>query len=173
MKKIILIGLSAVAFSAFADSGYQPQQPSNPPAQPSSPGHHHNHHGSHHHGGHDPSIQATLLMNTAVTNSATGFFGRAEQNLASRVGVLDGRSPEVQLVMARDSIITNEAMGGTATQNIASNAGSGGLEAAKYQMAIFNDSSVINRAGFGARAVQNISSNTNCLTCDSGPSYHD
>lgn len=170
MKKIVLIGLSALAFNAFADSPYQP---SNPPSQPSSPGHHHNHHGSHHHGRHDPSVQATILSNTAVTNSATGFFGRAEQNLASRVGVLNGGAPEVQLVMARDSIITNESMGGTATQNIASNAGTGGLESAKYQMAIFNDSSVINRAGFGGRAVQNISSNTNCLTCDNGPSYHD
>jgi hypothetical protein len=171
MKKIVLIGLSAVAFSAFADSPYQP---SGPQTQPSSPGHHNHHHPRpHHNHGGNPSIQATMLMNTAVTNSATGFFGRAEQNLASQVGTLNGNKPEVQLVMARDSIITNESMGGTATQNIASNTGDGGLNPAKYQMAIFSDSSVINRAGFGARAVQNISSTTNCITCDSGMSHHD
>lgn len=164
MKKLVLIGLSTVALSAFADQPYPPTQPSGPPRP------HHQHHHDHHN---NPSVQATVLMNTAVTNSASGFFGRAEQNLASRVGTLDGNSPEVQLVMARNSIITNESMGGTATQNIASNAGDGGLQASRYQMAIFSDSSVINRANFGGRAVQNISSNTNCLTCDGENGYHD
>lgn len=164
MKKLVLIGLSSVALSAFADSPYQP--PSQPQHQP-----HYQHH--HHHHERGDSVQATVLMNTAVTNSATGFFGRAEQNLASRVGTLNGSSPEVQLVMARDSIITNESLGGTATQNIASNSGDGGVQSSRYQMAIFSDSSVINRAGFGGRAVQNISSNTNCLTCDGNSVHHD
>lgn len=173
MKKLVLVGLSTLAFGALAQSPYQPPTPQPPQSGHHGGGHgggHGGHHGGGHHGGGhhqgDPSVQATILMNTAVTNSASGFFGRAEQNLASRVGTLNGNSPEVQLVMARDSIITNESMGGTATQNIASNTGDGGVQSSKWQMAVFSDSSVINRAGFGGRAVQNISSNTNCLTCE-------
>lgn len=166
MKKLLLIGLGSFAMTAFADAPTPPSQPSGQPHY-----RHHQHHQHHH--DRDPSVQATVLMNTAVTNSAMGFFGRAEQNLASRVGNVGGDSPEVLLVMARNSVITNESTGGIATQNIASNTGNHDVQASKYQMAIFSDSSVINRAGFGGRAVQNISANTNCLTCDSGPHYND
>lgn len=116
-----------------------------------------------------PTLQATMLVNTAVINSATGPTATAQQNLASNVGSFSSSTTELQMVGAKDAFIANTAaFGGQASQNIASNASnstSDGLHTSTYQVAFIKDSAVINRASFGGKAVQNLSSNTNCLTC--------
>ena len=116
-----------------------------------------------------PTLQATMLVNTAVIDSATGSTATAQQNLASTVGSFTPTATELQMVSAKDSFISNSAsFGGQASQNIASNASnstSDGLHTSTYQVAFMKDSAVVNRASFGGKAVQNLSSNTNCLTC--------
>jgi hypothetical protein len=113
----------------------------------------------------DPTMQATMLVNTAVINSAFGSGGSAQQNLASNVGNFAPNGTEMQLVMAKNSLIMNSGLGGQAEQNIASNIGHEGLHSSTYQVAFIKDSAVINKASFGAKALQNLSSNSNCLTC--------
>lgn len=113
----------------------------------------------------DPTMQATMLVNTAVINSAFGSGGSAQQNLASNVGSFAPNGTELQLVMAKNSLIMNSGLGGQAEQNIASNIGHEGLHSSTYQVAFIKDSAVINKASFGAKALQNLSSNSNCLTC--------
>lgn len=114
----------------------------------------------------DPTTQATMLMNTAVVNTAFGPGSMAQQNLASNVGSFEPDGTELQLVMAKNAFIANSAMGGQAEQNIASNVGHEGLQGATVQMALIKDSAVINRAGWGGSALQNLSSNSNCITCE-------
>lgn len=110
-------------------------------------------------------MQATMLVNTSVSNSAFGSGATAQQNLASNVGNVSDSGNEMQLVMARNSSIVNKSWGGKADQNIASNVGYNGLTAATYQIALIKDSSVVNHAGWGGHALQNISSNSNCASC--------
>jgi len=149
MKKFTLILLATLATTAFANGG-----------------------GGGGNGGgggqttqNDPTMQATMLVNTAVINSAFGPGGSAQQNLASNVGSFTPNGTELQLVMAKNSLIMNSAMGGQAEQNIASNVGHEGLHSTTYQVAFIKDSAVINKAAWGAKALQNLSSNSNCLTC--------
>jgi hypothetical protein len=153
MKKFTLIAMMAFASAAFADGEGMG-------------GHYHNNNG---HSGHHqtaPTIEATMLMNTAVINSASGRNGISQQNLASNVGNFTDGNTQVQMVYAKDSFIKSEGnWGGQAQQNIASNVGSDGLHTATYQIALIKDSAVINKASMGARAYQNISSNSNCVTC--------
>lgn len=151
MKKITLIAMMACATVAFADNDG---------------GRYHQHgHGGHHHSS-TPSLEATVLLNTALVNSASGMNGISQQNLASNVGNFTDGNTQVQMVYAKDSYIKSEGfLGGQAQQNIASNVGSDGLNTATFQMALIKDSAVINKASFGGRAYQNISSNSNCVTC--------
>lgn len=153
MKKIALIAMMACATATFADDGGMGGRY-----------HHNNGHSGHQQSA--PSIEATVLMNTAVINSASGRDGISQQNLASNVGNFTNGNTQVQMVYAKDSFIKSEGTwGGQAQQNIASNVGSDGLHTATYQIALVKDSAVINKASMGARAYQNISSNSNCVTC--------
>lgn len=151
MKKIALIAMMACASVAFADEGG---------------GRYHNHgQGGHQHPS-TPTLEATVLLNTAVVNKASGTGGISQQNLASNVGNFTNGNTQVQLVYAKDAYIKSEGLdGGQAQQNIASNVGSDGLHTATFQIALIKDSAVINRATGGGRAYQNISSNSNCVTC--------
>ena len=153
MKKFTLILLATLATAAFAD----PAGPGPGPGQ--GPGHGH---GGHHN---NPTIQATMLLNTAVVNSAAGRVGTAEQNLASNVGPIAATDTQMQMVAAENSLIRNSSLGGHAQQNIASNIGYAGLLTSTYQVAFIKDSAVINRASWGGKALQNLSSNSNCVTC--------
>ena len=153
MKKLSSIALAIIATTAsafaFADNG--------------------NGNGNGNGGGHqtpsNPTLQATVLVNTAVVNNAFGVNGKAQQNLASNVGSFASNVTETQLVMAKNSLIANSAMGGQANQNIASNVGEDGLRTATVQVAYIKDSALINKASWGGKALQNVSSNSNCLTC--------
>jgi hypothetical protein len=62
-------------------------------------------------------------------------------------------------------MIMNSGLGGQAEQNIASNIGHSGLNSSTYQVAYIKDSAVINKASWGGKALQNLSSNSNCLSC--------
>lgn len=151
MKKFTLILLATLATTAFADSGNQGSS-----------------HGSGNGGSaqqNNPTMQATMLVNTAVINSAFGNGGSAQQNLASNVGSFTPNGTELQLVMAKNSMIMNSGLGGQAEQNIASNIGHSGLNSSTYQVAYIKDSAVINKASWGGKALQNLSSNSSCVTC--------
>jgi hypothetical protein len=113
----------------------------------------------------DPTIQATMLVNTAVMNTAFGANGFAQQNLASNVGSFSSNATIMQMAAIKDSLLINAGMGGQANQNIASNVGEDGLHTSTYQVAMIRNSAVINRASWGGKALQNLSSNSNCLTC--------
>lgn len=113
----------------------------------------------------DPTMQATMLVNTAVVNSAFGNNGTAQQNVASNVGSFSSNETKMQLAAIKDSVVMNTAMGGQANQNIASNVGEDGLRTSTYQVALIKNSAVINKASWGGKALQNLSSNSNCLTC--------
>ncbi len=113
----------------------------------------------------DPTLQATVLVNTAVVNSAFGSNGTAQQNLASNVGSFSSNATTMQLAAIKDSVVMNAGMGGQANQNIASNVGEDGLHTSTYQVALIKNSAVINKASWGGKALQNLSSNSNCLTC--------
>jgi hypothetical protein len=113
----------------------------------------------------DPTVQVTMLINTAVVNSAMGPNGLAQQNLASNVGSFSSNATMMQMAAVRDSVLMNWGWGGQANQNIASNVGEDGLRTSTYQVAYIKSSAVINRASWGAKALQNLSSNSNCLTC--------
>jgi hypothetical protein len=153
MKKLSLIALAIVATSAMAQGN----------------GHNHSNGNGHGNGNGgpsaDPTMQATMLVNTSLSNSAFGPGATSQQNLASNVGNVSRSGNELQLVMAKNSSIVNKSWGGTAEQNIASNVGDGGLSASTYQIALIKDSSVVNHAGWGGYALQNISSNSNCVSC--------
>jgi hypothetical protein len=71
----------------------------------------------------------------------------------------------MQLAAIKDSVVMNAGMGGQANQNIASNVGEDGLHTSTYQVALIKNSAVINKASWGGKALQNLSSNSNCLTC--------
>jgi hypothetical protein len=153
MKKFTLILLATLATTAFASSGNQGNGHGN---------------GNGNGGGaqqNNPTIQATMLVNTAVINEAFGSGGRVQQNLASNVGSFTPNGTEMQLVMAKNALIMNTGTGGEAEQNIASNIGHSGLSSSTYQVAFIKDSAVINKAGRGGKALQNLSSNSNCLSC--------
>ncbi len=128
-------------------------------------GHGHGHGNGHSHPQSDPTIQATLLVNTAVVNTAFGANGVAQQNLASNVGSFSSHATVMQMASIRDSMIMNTGVGGQANQNIASNVGEDGLHTSTYQVALIRNSAVVNRASWGGKALQNLSSNSNCLTC--------
>ncbi len=113
----------------------------------------------------DPTIQATLLVNTAVVNTAFGSNGIAQQNLASNVGSFESNATVMQMAAIKDSLVMNSGLGGQANQNIASNVGEDGLRTSNFQIALIRNSAVVNRASWGGKALQNLSSNSNCLTC--------
>lgn len=151
MKKFTLILLATLATAAFANgSGSGGSGGGNGGGQTTQ---------------NDPTMQATMLVNTAVMNSAVGYGGSAQQNLASNVGSFAPNGTELQLVMAKNSLIMNSGIGGQAEQNIASNIGHDGLHSPTYQVAFIKNSAVVNTASYGAKALQNLSSNSNCLTC--------
>lgn len=150
MKKIAFVGLCLASSFAFASGNGNG---------------HGNGQGNGQGNSSDPTMQATVLVNTAVINSAFGQSGRAQQNLASNVGTFDNNTTKVQYVSAKNSIIKNDAFNGVAQQNIASNVGEDGITTSTYQIAVIKDSAVINRAGWGGQAIQNLSSNTNCISC--------
>lgn len=143
MKKIAIIALALTASSAFA-FGFDSQK--GPEIN-------------------DPSVQATVLLNTAVINAAT-FRGEAVQNIATNAGKVEVDGAQLQLVGAKNSLIMNAALGGEARQNLASNVGDVEINAMSIQAVVAANSAIINKAAFGAKAVQNISTNTSCSTCD-------
>ena len=100
-----------------------------------------------------------------MINTAAGHNALAQQNLASNVGSFSSNATVMQMAAVKDSMLMNMSWGGQANQNIASNVGEDGLHTSTYQVAFIRDSAVINRASWGAKALQNLSSNSNCLTC--------
>ena len=146
MKKLAIIALALTATAAFADrGGYEPRS-SGPQIN-------------------DPSIQATVLLNTAVINAAS-YGGEAVQNIATNAGNVDVSGAQLQLVGAKNSLIMNAALGGEARQNLASNVGNVEINAMSIQAVVAANSAVINKAGYRSLAVQNVSTNTSCSTCD-------
>ncbi len=154
MKKITstLLGVTVLALSSMAfangNGNGNSQGNGNGNSQPS-----------------DPTIQATILVNTAVVNSAFGSQGTAQQNIASNVGSFVSQATQVQMAAIKDSVIMNMGNGGQANQNIASNVGEDGLHTTTYQVAMIRNSAVINKASWSGKALQNLSSNSNCITC--------
>ncbi len=154
MKKLAIIALALTATAAFAQSSSRYSTPTPPPAS-SANGPEIN----------DPSVQATVLLNTAVINAAS-FGGEAVQNIATNAGNVDVSGAQLQLVGAKNSLIMNAALGGEARQNLASNVGNVEINATSIQAVVAANSAIINKASFGSKAVQNVSTNTSCSTCD-------
>lgn len=147
MKKFALIALAFAASTAFAGGDRFSSQQSGPEIN-------------------DPSIQATVLLNTAVINAAS-YGGEAVQNIATNAGKVEVDGAQLQLVSAKNSLIMNAALGGEARQNLASNVGDVELNDKSIQAVVATNSAIINKAvGFRSLAVQNISTNTSCSTCD-------
>ncbi len=153
MKKLAIIALALSASAAFADRGGD--RPSTPSPAPAASGPQIN----------DPSIQATVLLNTAVINAAS-YGGEAVQNIATNAGKVEVDGAQLQLVGAKNSLIMNAALGGEARQNLASNVGNVEINAMSIQAVVAANSAIINKAGFRSTAVQNVSTNTSCSTCD-------
>jgi len=149
-----LIGVTALCLASFAFANGNGNENGNG-----------NGNGGNHQAQSEPTMQATVLVNTAVVNSAFGSNGVAQQNLASNVGSFSSNATVMQLAAIKDSVVMNAGMGGQANQNIASNVGEDGLHTSTYQVAMIKNSAVINRAAWGGKALQNLSSNSNCLTC--------
>ncbi len=160
MKKATstLIGVAALCLTSFAMASSN-EGSGNGNGNGNGHGHNHSQPQS------DPTIQATLLVNTAVVNTAFGANGVAQQNLASNVGSFDSNATVMQMAAIKDSLVMNSGLGGQANQNIASNVGEDGLRTSTYQVALIRNSAVVNRASWGGKALQNLSSNSNCLTC--------
>ncbi len=107
MKKLAIIALALTASAAFADRGGD--RPSTPSPAPAASGPVSN----------DPSVQATVLLNTAVINAAGGYGSEAVQNIATNAGKVTVNDSQLQLVGAKSSLIMNAALGGEARQNLA------------------------------------------------------
>lgn len=114
-----------------------------------------------------PSIQLTSLTHTAVLSKSENG-GSARQNLASNSGNVNIEALSIQAVVAKGSFIANHANGNgaVATQNLASNLGKVNVEGGQLQVVAAKHSFIGNYAGGGSSAVQNISSNNGCSTCN-------
>lgn len=115
------------------------------------------------------SVQVTALANSGVGNKAD-YGGKATQNLASNAGKVEISGTSVQVVAAANTGIWNEANGkdAVAVNNLASNYGdvtvkNGGTS---VQVVAAYNTGISNVAYAGSRAVQNISSNNGCTTCN-------
>lgn len=115
------------------------------------------------------STQAAVLLTSTVTNTASGAYSNAQQNLASNAGDVDitssGRS--IQIVGSQNSTFANTANANTkAQQNVSSNSGDVTISGNSTQITLAANSSVRNTAtGYNAKAVQSIASNSSCSTC--------
>jgi hypothetical protein len=150
MKKLAIIAFAAASTLAFAG----------PPSSSSGP---------------QIEIKGTSLQTTttsflsSVTNEAVpGSY--AVQNVSSNGGnvTIDGWSSQTTNVGAFGSL-TNKADGkdAYAAQNVASNSGQVDVSGTSIQMAMIGGL-VSNKAGAGATAVQNMSSNNGCSACEPG-----
>lgn len=154
MKALAFVALTAIASAALADGRPMP----------------------------DPqiringdSIQAAVLVHSAVNNSAWGDTD-AVQNLASNAGNVTINGDSTQVVVGLHSSVNNTAVGynAYASQNLSSNLGD--VEVGRYgdslQITALVHSSVNNKAfGKDAKAVQNIASNNACVTCQPTKAY--
>ncbi|MDB5741770.1 MAG: hypothetical protein JWR68_85 [Polaromonas sp.] len=141
MKKLVLIAFAALATSAFAG---------------------------------DPviniigtSTQSTSMILGATLNTSSGIGARAVQNLASNSGTIEISGNSNQSVAGRGAIVANSASGAfaRATQNLASNYGEVNIVGDSNQSVGLTLALVSNQAGAGTVAVQNVSSNNACVTC--------
>ena len=93
------------------------------------------------------------------------YIGRdKDTNVLAALGDVSGA--QLQLVGAKNSLIMNAALGGEARQNLASNVGEVEINAMSIQAVVAANSAIINKAGYRSLAVQNVSTNTSCSTCD-------
>lgn len=163
MKKLVLIALSLVASAAFASDEDRSGGGGNTPPPPTTT---------------ScttcpqidikaPSVQITSLSQTAVTNKAEDG-GYARQNLASNSGNVTITAASMQMVGAEGSFIANMADGAKAlaTQNLATNLGKVNVNAPQLQVVLARKSFVGNYANANSTAVQNISTNNGCATCN-------
>ena len=160
MKKLVVIALSLVASAAFANGGGGGGGYTPPPTTTSCatcPQIDIN----------APSVQITSLSHSAAANKAVDG-GYARQNLASNSGnvVIDGAS--VQVVAVKGTFIGNMADGtkALATQNLATNLGKVNVNAPQLQVVAARHSFFGNYANANSTAVQNISTNNGCATCN-------
>ena len=146
MKKLVLFSLSVVATAAMAAG------PS--PAEIEIAG---------------KSTQVAVLHTSAVLNVANGSMSNAQQNLASNAGNVDIKKSgnSFQIVGAQGSVFANISNANTkATQNVSSNSGDIDISGTSVQVTSAYNSAVLNFAtGKGAKAMQNIASNSSCATC--------
>ena len=146
MKKFVLFSLSVVATAAMAagPSGVQTTIAGQ-------------------------STQAAVLLTSTVTNTASGAYSNAQQNLASNAGdvAITASGKSTQIVVAENSNFTNTSNAHTkAQQNVSSNSGDVTISGNSLQLTLAARSSVRNTAtGYNAKAVQSIASNSSCSTC--------
>ncbi|MEO5659244.1 MAG: hypothetical protein ABIQ90_05515 [Polaromonas sp.] len=114
------------------------------------------------------STQQTTLSTSAALNAAAGYGAKAVQNLASNAGFVDISGNSTQGVSATNAIVANVALGdyAVATQSLASNLGDVNIGGNSTQAVTLTTALVGNIAGGHALAVQNISSNNACITCN-------
>lgn len=164
MKKLVLIALSLVASAAFAGdedrNGGGNNTPTPPPTTTSCATCPEINIKA-------PSVQITSLSHTAVTNKAEDG-GYARQNLASNSGNVTITAASMQVVAAEGSFIANMADGAKAlaTQNLATNLGKVNVNAPQLQVVLARKSFIGNYANANSTAVQNISTNNGCATCN-------
>ena len=115
------------------------------------------------------STQAAVLLTSTVTNTASGAYSNAQQNLASNAGdvAITSSGKSTQIVGSQNSNFTNTSNAHTkAQQNVSSNSGDVTISGTSLQVTLAANSSVRNSAtGYNAKAVQSIASNSSCSTC--------
>lgn len=114
------------------------------------------------------STQHTSLSSMGVSNTSNGNT-EAFQNLASNSGNVTISGHSLQMVTGSGGMVMNTATGGAdayASQNLSSNVGDVTIQGHSTQMTHLQHAVVANLAnGAQSKAVQNISSNNACFTC--------
>lgn len=162
MKKIAFVALALIAGTAFANGNQNGH----------SNGNGHNN-GAPASAAQGPFIdvnaalmQVTVVSHTGINNKATGG-GSARQNVSSNMGNVDINKATIQVTAAEGSWISNTAkgQGAVSNQSLASNMGNVDVGGRLLQVVAAHDSSIVNKAGSGSKAVQNVSTNNGCASC--------
>lgn len=154
-KAITIVSLSLLAATAFAGGygGGKPGQGGNTPSGPAI----------------DidgTTVQVTSMSYSAVKNEA--YSGStARQNISSNTGNITINSDLTQMTTGKYAYVSNQATGGAvATQNLASNIGKVDVNDKLTQVVAMKGSAFVNvAADKGSSAVQNVSSNNGCQSC--------
>lgn len=153
MKKIAMLTLSLIATAAMAGGGYSGRLLGPTAAAKVEIN--------------APSVQVTSLGDSGLGNTAEGG-GVAAQNLASNTGQVTVNGSQLQVVATNGSGVWNQAQGrnAVAVSNLASNYGNVSVNNASIQVVAAHRSSIANLAKAGSTAVQNVSTNNGCATCN-------